>query len=370
MKNILLRNSLGLLLVLGLIALIAPYGVSSRASTTLGNKIKAIDGWLKEQHKKGAFNGTVLIVQKGKTLLMKGYGYTNYRRNKKLTPQSSLRLASVSKQFTAAGIMRLHQKGLLKYDAPLSKYFKNFPYPKATVRQLLTHTSGIPDVYMELADKHDDLVGEVLSIQEVVKLLTAFPNKNKAYKPNERFQYCNTGYVLLAAVIEKVSGESFEAYMKKELFDPLKMKNTRVWNLFSAQKTFANKTTGFWYASGKYHLHTPSFLDGVAGDGAVFSSVEDFVIWDKFWYGNSLISPQNLKEAFKPVKLNNGKISKYGFGWQLESNTRVSHTGSWLGARTAIVRDTKAKVCLVVLDNSTNKKMYKIMNKLKDELLE
>ncbi|EAY30784.1 beta-lactamase [Microscilla marina ATCC 23134] len=353
-----------------MLALITTYGASSFTPTTLDNKIKAIDRWLAEQHKNGAFNGTVLIVQKGKTLLMKGYGYTDYHRNKKLTHQSSLRLASVSKQFTAAGIMRLHQKGLLEYDDPLSRYFKKFPYPKVTVRQLLTHTSGIPDVYMKLADEHNDMVGEVLSIQEVVQLLTAFPNKNKAYKPNARFQYSNTGYVLLAAVIEKVSGESFEAYMKKELFDPLKMKNTRVWNLFSAQKTFANKTTGFWYTKGKYHQHAPSFLDGVAGDGGVFSSVEDFVIWDKFWYGNSLISPQNLKEAFKPVKLDNGKISKYGFGWQVESRTRVSHTGAWLGARTAIVRDTEAKVCLVVLDNSTNKKKYKIMNKLEDELLE
>lgn len=359
-----LHNILFALPLLGLLAI-----SSFQTTPDLDKKIKAIDRWLTAQHKAGVFNGSVLIAHKGKPLLMKGYGYTDYRKNQKLSPQSAFRLASVSKQFTAAGIMRLHEKGLLNYDAPLSTYFKNFAYPKATVRQLLTHTSGIPDVYMSLADAHEDIVGEVLTVQKVVKLLTAYPHKNKARAPKDRFKYSNTGYVLLAAIIERVSGQSFEAYMQKELFSPLKMKNTRVWNLLSAQKTFKNKTTGFEYVKGKCQALQPSFLDGVAGDGAVFSSVEDFLIWDRFWYSNPLISAKNLQEAFKPVKLNNGKMTKYGFGWGIESPTRVSHNGSWLGARTAIVRDTQTQMCLVLLDNSSNAKVYQMMNKLEEELL-
>lgn len=366
--TIFLRSILVVVSLLGLLALAKPK-TPTAATTGLDKKIKAVDDWLHEQHKAGAFNGAVLIAQKGKPLLMKGYGYTNHQRNIKLTPQSSFRLASVSKQFTAAGIMRLHEKGLLRYDAPLSTYFKNFPYPKATVRQLLTHTSGIPDVYMREADRHDDIVGDVLSVQEVVKLLQTAPHKDKARVPKERFKYSNTGYVLLTAIIEKVSGQSFEAYMQKELFKPLKMKNTRVWNLLSAEKMFKNKTTGFGYRRGKYFPQEPSFLDGVAGDGAVFSSVEDFLIWDQFWYKNPLISTKNLQEAFKPVKLNNGSMSNYGFGWGIESATRVAHNGSWLGARTAIVRDTKAKICLVLLDNSTNPKLGKLMDKIEQDIL-
>ena len=262
--------------------------------------IDSIDRWLQAQHKSGKFNGAVLIAQNHKPLLMKGYGYTNYQRRQKITPQSSFRLASVSKNFTAAAIMLLKEKGLIDYDAPLSTYFKNFPYPKATVRQLLNHTSGIPDLYMDLADKHKERIGDILSIKEVVQLMTDFPNRRKARRPNTRFKYSNTGYVLLAGVVEKVSGKSFEVFMQTELFTPLKMQNTRIWNLFSKTKTFSNKTTGFYYQSGQCKAHEPSFLDGVAGDGAVFCSVEDFLIWDKFWYSNDLISQENLTTCSPP----------------------------------------------------------------------
>lgn len=333
-------------------------------------KIEQIDRWLKKQQVKGAFNGGVLIAKNHKPLLMKGYGYTSYKRNKKITPQSSFRLASVSKQFTAAGIMLLKEKGLLDYDASLTTYFKKFPYPKATVRQLLHHTSGIPDTYMSLASEHSDKIGDVLSIGEVVQLVINYPKKSKARRPNARFKYSNTGYVLLAAVIEKVSGKSFEVFMKKELFEPLKMKNTRVWNLFSAKTDFANRTTGYEYYKGQYEVVEPSELDGVAGDGAVFSSLEDMLIWDKFWYGNTLLSTKNMKQAFSPAKLKSGEQTTYGFGWEIESKTRVSHTGSWLGARTWIVRDTKAKMCIVVLDNSNNEKLDKITTKLEEVFLD
>ncbi|OJJ15616.1 hypothetical protein BKI52_37670 [marine bacterium AO1-C] len=316
--------------------------------------IDSIDRWLQAQQRAGKFNGAVLIAKNHKPLLMKGYGYTDYSRKQKITPQSSFRLASVSKNFTAAAIMLLKEKGLIDYDKSLTTYFTDFPYPNVTVRHLLNHTSGIPDLYMHLANKHSDQVGEILSTKEVVQLMTKFPNKRKSKTPLKRFRYSNTGYVLLAGIVEQVTGKSFEAFMQKELFEPLNMKNTRVWNLFSKSKTFPNKTTGFYQKDNQYYPHITSFLDGVAGDGAVFSSLEDFLIWDKFWYNNSLVSQENLQEAFKPVALKKRKVSQYGFGWVLGDEGRISHTGSWLGARNYIIRDTKTKTCIVVLDNSTN----------------
>ncbi|HAS41422.1 MAG TPA: hypothetical protein DCS93_13135 [Microscillaceae bacterium] len=335
-----------------------------------GPNIDSIDRWLQVQQKAGKFNGAVLIAKNHTPLLMKGYGYTDHSRKQKITPQSSFRLASVSKNFTAAAIMLLKEKGLIDYDKPLTAYFKGFPYPDATIRHLLNHTSGIPDLYMRLASKHSDRVGEILSIREVMQLMTNFPNKRKARRPNTRFRYSNTGYVLLASIVEQVTGKTFEAFLQKELFEPLKMKNTRVWNLFSKSKTFPNKTTGFYKQGTDYYPQIPSFLDGVAGDGAVFSSLEDFLIWDKFWYSNSLISQENLQEAFKPVQLKKRKVSRYGFGWTLGKEGRISHTGSWLGARNYIIRDIQTKTCIVVLDNSTNNRYSgDIANAIKEAIL-
>ncbi|MEM1124992.1 MAG: serine hydrolase domain-containing protein, partial [Bacteroidota bacterium] len=181
---------------------------------------------------------------------------------------------------------------------------------------------------------------------------------------NEKYQYSNTNYILLARTIEVVSGLSFEAYMQKELFTPLGMSNTRVWNLLSKDKTFKNKTDDFDNARGNPKALTPTFVDGVAGDGAVFSSAKDMFLWDKFWYGNPLIGQENLQEAFKKPTLNDGTISDYGFGWII-TEKGMWHDGAWLGARTVIIRNTEHKNCLVVLDNSANVFFDEILKALK-----
>jgi CubicO group peptidase (beta-lactamase class C family) len=139
--------------------------------------------------------------------------------------------------------------------------------------------------------------------------------------------------------------------MQTELFDPMGMKNSRVWNLFSAEETFPNKTDDF-DAMLKKTLK-PTLLDGVAGDGAVFCSVEDFLIWDKFWYSNDIISQESINEAFTPPSLPDGKETNSGFGWVIQGNM-IWHNGSWLGARTFFGRNVKEKTCIALLDNSSN----------------
>ena len=213
---------------------------------------------------------------------------------------------------------------------------------------------------MDLAEKNKDRIGDVLSIQEVVDLVVSNPTTPNA-KPLEQYAYSNTGYVLLAGIIEIISQQSFEDFMRLELFEPLGMKNTRVWNLLSEDTTFENKTSSF-NAFWKKPLQ-PGFIDGVAGDGAVFSSLEDFLIWDQFWYSNNLISAATLQEAFKAPTLANGKTSNYGFGWILQGDV-VWHNGGWLGARTFFSRNTKNKTCLVLLDNSANASSGAILKEL------
>jgi CubicO group peptidase (beta-lactamase class C family) len=326
-------------------------------------KIVLIDNWLEKLNSERKFNGGILITKNGKPTLEKTYGFTNSKKTKQLNNNSSFRLASISKQFTASGIMLLKEKELINYDDLVSKYISNFPYNKVTIRNLLNHTSGIPDSYLDLAEKAKDEIG-ILTNEKAIKLI--IENKPKAnFESNDKYEYSNTNYIALARIIELVSNQSFENFMANNIFIPLGMNDTRVWNLISEDKTFKGKTDGFEDLAGEIREIKPTFIDGVAGDGGVFSSLDDFVIWDKFWYENKLISNENLKEAFKRPTLNNGEKSNYGFGWVIINENVVMHNGAWLAANTYFLRNTKKKTSFVLLDNSSNLFFDKIIESIK-----
>ncbi|MDN3491731.1 serine hydrolase domain-containing protein [Winogradskyella bathintestinalis] len=326
-------------------------------------KIVLIDNWLANLNAERKFNGGILIIKDGIPTLAKTYGYTNFQRTEKLNNNASFRLASVSKQFTASGIMLLNEKALIDYDDQVSKYISNFPYQNVTIRNLLNHTSGIPDSYLYLAENAKEDIG-ILTNEKATKLIVE--NKPKAhFNPNDQYQYSNTNYILLARIIELVSQQSFENFMKDNIFNPLGMNNTRVWNLISRDKTFQGKTDDFEDLAGETRELKPTFVDGVAGDGGIFSSIDDFVIWDNFWYANNLISDKNMKEAFKKPTLNNGELSNYGFGWLIINEDVVMHDGAWLGANTYFTRNIKTKTSLVLLDNSSNLFFDQIIENIK-----
>ncbi len=322
------------------------------AGATETEKLEKIDAYLADLHERNQFNGDILIARAGRPLLMKAYGYTDHTATQKLTTQSAFRLASVSKQFTAAGILVLVEQGKIDLDRPVADYLTGFPYPEVRVRHLLNHTSGVPDSYMDLAEEHRSEVGDTLSIAEVVKLVVNHGPPAEA-APGDAYVYSNTNYVLLAGLVETVSGTSFENFMQAQLFTPLGMKNSRVWNLLSTDSSFPNQTGSFQKTGSKRRELAPEWIDGVAGDGAVFSSVEDFLIWDGFWRANPLLSPDLPAEAFRKPVLNDGTTSPYGFGWIITKDG-MTHNGAWLGARTFIRRFTTDDSCLVLLDNSAS----------------
>ena len=324
-------------------------------------KIALLDQWFSELNNKNKFSGVVLIAKEGKKLLSKGYGFSDYQQTQKFTENSSLRLASVSKQFTAAGIMLLREKKQLSYDDLVSKYISGFPYEGVTIRNLLNQTSGVPDIYQALEEIGREGI-PMLTNQIVVDLLLT-KNIPAEGLPNEKYQYCNTNYILLAHLVEIISEKTFEEYMQTEIFKPLGMENTRVWNRNSVEKTFKNKADDFENLDGKITEIKPTFYDEVAGDGAVFSSLNDLLKWDQFWYENPLIKPENLQEAFKEVTLNNGEISTYGFGW-LITEEGMWHNGTWMGANTIIIRNIKKKRVMVILDNSANLFFDNILDEL------
>ncbi len=336
-------------------------------TNTTKEKIEKADQWLKKLQHENYFNGAVLIIKNDSVLLKNTYGFTDATETKPLDNSALFRLASVSKQFTAAGILLLKQQQKLDLDDAITTYLPELPYTNVTIRQLLNHTSGIPDNYMSFPKTHKAVVGTLLTNQKVVALL-AKENKPLVHTPNENYVYSNTGYVLLAAIIEEVSKSSFEAFMTKEIFNPLKMYETRVWNLQSEDKDFKNKTTSFENYFGNKTALKPGVLDGVSGDGSVFCSINDFEIWNQFWYGNALISDAIIQEAFKNPVLNNGNHTNYGFGWVLVNGNAVMHDGSWLGARTLIIRNMELKNCMVILDNSSSFHINEISAQLVDVL--
>jgi CubicO group peptidase (beta-lactamase class C family) len=296
---------------------------------------------------------------------LKTCGFTDHTATQRLNEHSAFQLASVSKQFTAAGILRLAEMGLLNLDDPVAKHLDGFISDEVTIRHLLNQTSGIPDVYMDLAEQHRKELGEVLTISDVIKLVKQYGKSES--RPGDAMEYSNTNYVLLAGIVESASGMSFEQFMHKELFKPLGMNDTRVWNLLSANRS-PNQASDFDQVDeDRTPVETP-WIDGVAGDGAVFCSLHDFVIWDHFWDGNSLISNELLRQAFNPPKLNDGTKSDYGFGWII-GRKRYWHNGAWLGANTYIGRYPKSKCCLVVLDNSSNIRLDAVASHLEKALL-
>ncbi|WP_302117877.1 serine hydrolase domain-containing protein [Allorhodopirellula heiligendammensis] len=324
------------------------------------DRISSIDRWLDEQHDDHNFNGVVLIVRDGDVLLSKTCGFVDHTATTELDSHTALRLASVSKQFTAAGILRLAEMELLQLDDPVAKHLPGFAIEKVTIRHLLNQTSGIPGQYMSLAEKHRETFGDTLTISNVVDLVSMHTKPERS--PNAAMEYSNTNYVLLAGVIEAASGVSYEEFMSEELFHPLGMHDSRVWNLMSDSRS-ANQAGDFDQLDDERTPVDTTWLDGVAGDGAVFCSLNDFVIWNEFWYGSPLLSDALLQQAFDRPRLSDGSRSEYGFGWMIERN-RHWHNGAWLGANTYIVRYSDSRCCLVVLDNSSNLRLDAIASEL------
>ncbi len=312
------------------------------------------DEWFMLLQKQKKFNGAVLISKDGKTTLAKGYGYADADKTRKVTEHTSLRLASVSKQFTATGIMLLNEEGQLSYDDLVSKHIVGFPYEGVTVRHLLNQTSGIPDVYLRLAEKNKDEI-ELLTNEIAVSLLTNEGASASYASPGSNYEYSNSDYILLARIIEGVSNQSLETFLRERIFEPLGMSNSRVWNLLSEKDEDPNRAEDLLIEEDKAEVVKlePGFVDGVAGDGAVFSSVSDLAKWDQFWYNDQLMPRSSKMLAFEKPTLSDGKKSHYGFGWMIVDDG-MWHNGAWMGARTGIYRNTKAKTCTVILDNSAS----------------
>ncbi|ULQ52360.1 serine hydrolase [Flavihumibacter fluvii] len=312
-----------------------------------------LDSTLTYLYNTGRFNGTVLYAEKGKVVYKKAFGVADFRTGEPLTTSSSFNLASVTKQFICAGIMILSDRGLLQFDDPIQQYLPELPYATITIRHLMTHTSGITEYFepfQQIRRMTDTLTNnKTLALYASIKPMLDFETGTK-------WEYCNTNYLFLASIIERVSKKPLAEFLNKEIIQPLKLKDTYLYTV-TMPAIPKNHVVGFRNLNGRKMVDDLGYLDGVAGDGNLYSSVEDLLKWEQQLYKSKLIKPATIQEAFKPVKLKNDSTYPYGFGWAIDKeNEQFHHTGGWGGFLNLICRDVKNNRTLIVLSSSSNSK--------------
>jgi CubicO group peptidase (beta-lactamase class C family) len=333
------------------------------------DNIQKIDTFLTSFYNNGNLNGNVLIAEKGKVIYLKSFGFSNDSTKEKLNENSIFELASVSKQFTAMAIVILKEKGKLNYDDKMSKYIPELSnYDNITVRHLLNHTGGLPD-YMEIMDTVFDK-SKIATNTDIINIFAKL-KPPVLFESNTQWQYSNTGYALLASIIERVSGMSYAEYLSKAIFKPLRMTNTLVYTRRYAPKKIANYAYGYVYSDSLKKYCLPDglnetkqvvWLDGIVGDGTVNSTVVDLLKWDRALYTTKLITKESKNEVFTSSESNDKTKTGYGFGWFIEDNgvygNIVNHTGGWPGYRALIERHTQNDKTIIVLLNYINDNTY------------
>ena len=292
---------------------------------------------------------SVIIIKDGKVLYKKAYGMANVEDKIPTTTKTNYRIASMTKQFTAMAIMILAEQKRLSLDAPLTKFFPDFPpYGKRiTVRQLLNHTSGLLDYF--------DLIPAArtapLKDRDVLNLLQKQDHTN--FPPGSRFRYSNTGYVLLALIVEEASGSHFSEFLKKNIFEPLRMTRTRFYE--REDRSDRNRAYGYSQRERGFERTDQSLSSSILGDGSLYSSVEDLYKWDQALYTSRLVSFGMLKQAFTPGE-GTGEDA-YGFGWFIDNYhgfRDIWHGGNTMGFTSSIYRFPDQRFTVIALTNRNN----------------
>lgn len=332
---------------------------------TAQTKAEKIDRLISTLHNDGAFNGNVLVAEKGKIVYEHSFGVANVKTGEKLTKASVFELASVTKQFTAMGIVLLEKQHKLSYDDPISKYLPELAaYKGITIKDLLVHTSGLPD-YMELLQNTEDKNDFATN----ATILKAFQKQQPKvlFDPGEKWEYSNTGYVFLASIIEKVSKKTYGDYLKAAIFDPLGMQHTQVYRRRFQPEKISNLTEGHVYSDSLKRLIFPDdlgkrhyvvYLDGVVGDGMVHTTASDLLVWDTALYTDKLVNAKDKEQIFNSYTTKEGP-TEYGFGWSISNDPvygkLASHSGGWGGYITYIGRYLDQGYTIILLQNQSTK---------------
>ena len=315
-------------------------------------KAAKIDEVMSLASKYGLFNGTVLVADNGKVIYKKGFGLANMEWNIPNTPETRFRLGSITKQFTATLILQLVDQGKIKLDGKLSDYLPDYRKDvgqKVTVHQLLNHTSGIPS-YTGQPGFFNDVSRNPYSVADFVK---KYASNDLEFEPGSKFSYNNSGYFLLGAIIEKVTGQPYEKVLKEKIFDPLGMKNTG----YDHHTTILEKRAAGYVKTPDGYLNAP-YLDMSLpyAAGSMYSTVDDLYLWDQALYTDRVVSAPSKELMYKP------NMNDYAYGWFItktklgtgtETVPSINHGGGINGFNTLIMRYPVQKNLVVLLDNTS-----------------
>jgi CubicO group peptidase (beta-lactamase class C family) len=315
------------------------------------DKAGEIDRLMQKYHEMSLFNGTVLVAEKGEILFKKGYGLANMEWDIPNEPDTKMRLGSITKQFTSMLIMQLVEKGKIDLQAKITEYLPDYRKEtgeQVTVHHLLTHTSGIPS-YTNLPNFFSEISRNPYPVDEFIKLHCS---GDLEFEPGTRFKYNNSGYFLLGAMIEKVSGESYEEALQRYILEPAGLINTG----FDHHSTILKKrATGYTKSLNSYR-NAPYLDMGLPyAAGSLYSTVEDLYVWDRVLYTEKLLSKKYKKMMFTPF------LANYAYGWTVgkmpvgtagDSLSIVAHGGGINGFNTLISRMVDKEHLVVLLNNT------------------
>lgn len=295
----------------------------------------------------------VLVLRDGQPIVRASYGLADLETDTPATPETNYRLASVTKQFTAASILLLAEYGRLKLDDRVRKWLPSLPKAAETVtiRHLLTHTSGLID--------YEDVIPEIFAAQlhdaDVLRLLET--QDRTYFRPGTGYRYSNSGYALLALIVERASGKTFATFLRERIFQLLGMNNTVAYE--EGISTVNNRAFGYTKEAGRWNRTDQSQTSAVLGDGGIYSSIDDLAKWDAALYDGRLLRPSSLQAAFTPATHTDDPEIEYGYGWRITGET-LWHSGETVGFRNVIVRYPKRHMTVVVLTNRNEPEPYQL----------
>lgn len=339
-----------------LLALTLPLAGAVHAQAQDAEAAAALQGYFAQCSAVHVCNGSFVVARGGKVIYEGAFGDADAAGDHRLTTAYAFDIGSISKQFTAAAIMRLSERGKLRVDDTVASHLPGFPYPRMTLRQLLTHTSGVPDVMAHYTQVlRSGKFTAPLMADDAVQVLAASGTAPE-FVPGERFEYSNTGYLLLSQVVARISGVPFATFLQREFFDPLGMSHTRL-RMPGNEAAIVPRAYGFTPTpDGQRRVEDqfPGFY--MMGAGGIYSTTGDLLLWSKALRQGVAMSAANWREATTPMRLNDGTSVPYGFGLNLHASPlqkpRIEHGGHWRGFKADLIQFPARDIDIVLLTNN------------------
>ena len=325
-----------------------------------------LDSIMKRFNKRQDFHGNILVAKNGKILFENQVGYADFSKRIKLEKDDVFQLASVSKQFTAVAILMLYEKGKLDLDDTVTKFYPDFPYKEVTIRHLLNHTSGLPQ-YFWLAE-HEWDKQQPPSNADMMQMIADYKLMHY-FKAGSRFDYSNTGYFVLASLVEKISGKNYKDFVETSIFKPLQMNDSFVYR-YGFDNMAENQLWGYRIYRGWRHLKIGGTVnDAITGDKNIYSTTEDLFRWITGLNSGKLISKESLNLMYTKGKTRYNKDVPYGFGFRIDDKGEeimIYHNGKWNGFSTSVRQYPESDLLVITLEHSSFHSMKTLHSSIKN----